>query len=123
PGSLPDVTKNALQNLGVERVTIVGGTEAVSSNVLLAVEALPEGSCGDNFDADTNITLVRLAGGNRYDTARVVATQNGGNIGTLDPGLDGCSPVDTAIVVSGENFPDALAAGPLSARGGIGGCG
>ena len=68
-------------------VTIVGGTSVVSSAVL---EEL----------ADIAGTIpTRLAGANRYETALAVAEANG-NSGTV-------------ILATGENFPDALAAGPL----------
>lgn len=44
----------------------------------------------------------RLAGENRFDTAAAVSAA------TFDPG------VDVAFVATGQNFPDALAGGPLA---------
>ena len=58
----------------------------------------------------------RISGATRYSTALAVATSAAA--GTMDDGLDGaCSAVKTALVVSGENFPDALAAGTLASNG------
>ena len=79
----------------VTGVTVVGGVAAVSSAV---VEEL--GACAD---------VTRIAGTNRYTTAMAVADDfeditvaGGGNSTT------------SIILATGENFPDALAAGPLA---------
>jgi putative cell wall-binding protein len=71
--------------------------------------------------------VARAFGLDRYATARTVALQ-GGAAGTLGPvgadSVDCSGAVKTAIVASGENFPDALAAGGLAYRGAINGaCG
>jgi putative cell wall-binding protein len=115
PGSLSSEVTGALAAMGTKNVIVVGGTEAVSSAVFLGIEALNETLCDDVADGTINVD--RLAGANRYDTARVIADQIP-TAGTLDPGLDGCTgPVPTAILASGENFPDALAAGVLASTG------
>jgi len=82
----------------VTAVTIVGGTAAVSSDVEASIKA-------DGF------TVTRTAGTTRYETAAAIATaantkQTGGS------GLVG--GVKTAIFATGENFPDALAGGPMA---------
>jgi len=56
----------------------------------------------------TSVAVERLAGDNRYDTARAIALK----VGTPEQGAF----ADTAIIVSGTNYPDALAIGPLSAK-------
>jgi putative cell wall-binding protein len=91
PG-LPD----ALARLGATGVEIVGGTDAVSEAVRAEIEA-------------AGFATTRLAGVDRYDTARQIATLiPSEGIGQLeDHGL-------TAILVSGTSFADALTAGPMS---------
>ena len=86
------------------------------------------GDCGDSDPGAGKIKVVsRLGGATRYDTARIIATSAlGGPAGTFSRGLQTgpCTAVRTAILVSGENFPDALAAGALAAGGArAGGCG
>jgi len=68
-----------------------GGTFAVASGTMTAT--LPG-------------TVTRLAGAGRYDTAVAVSRA------TFS------APIDTVFVATGENFPDALAAGPAAAKGG-----
>ena len=74
----------------VDSITVVGGVDAVSSAV---VEEL--GACAP---------VTRIAGANRYATAIAVA----------DDFFYGEEPYDSIILATGENFPDALAAGPLA---------
>jgi len=54
------------------------------------------------------LTVDRMSGPTRYDTAAAVATSQGAaHVGTV-------GGMPTAIVASGANFPDALATGPLA---------
>jgi putative cell wall-binding protein len=98
--------------MGVDTVTIVGGTAAISSDVFTAIEALDKTKCGGAADTGKVNVDTRYGGGNRYDTARIISTT--GAVGTFDAS-GACDPVKTAIVASGENYPDALAAGALAA--------
>ena len=114
PNAVPQATKDALTALGAKNVTVVGGTTAVSSGVFLTLQGLDEGACGDPASGKLNVN--RIAGATRYSTALAVATSAAA--GTMDEGLGGaCNAVKTALVVSGENFPDALAAGTLASNG------
>ena len=79
----------------VGTITIVGGTSVVSSAVLEQLDALN--------GADT---VVRVAGDDRYSTAAAVAAD------VL--GIWGDATTCDMILATGENFPDALAAGPLA---------
>ena len=89
---------------GAQTVHILGGEAAVSAGVAAAVDALPG-----------TVTVNRIAGANRYETAVKVAE-------TITPGAIGSFlSKRTAIVASGTSFVDALAAGPISYRGVIGG--
>jgi putative cell wall-binding protein len=76
-------------DFGIDNITIVGGMSAVSSDVYEELADIA------GFDP------VRVAGANRYATALEVAEDYGS-----------CGEV---ILATGENFPDALAAGPMAA--------
>ena len=95
--SIPSATADWLQaNCGdagaeVDSITVVGGVDAVSSAVF---EAL--GECAP---------VTRIAGTNRYETAIAVA-EGYANRNEQYP--------TTIILATGENFPDALTAGPLA---------
>lgn len=96
--SLAASTRTAMQAAGVQRVTVLGGTGAVSS----AVEDALETSLGD-----ANVT--RLAGSNRYSTAVAIATHGVDELGLSWDGL---------AIATGSNFPDALAGGVMQGRSG-----
>jgi putative cell wall-binding protein len=92
-GSVPAATKSRLSALGTKDVILLGGTTAIST----AAE----------HDLATSYTVTRVAGADRYDTAARIAQTSSGRVGTLNGER-------TAIVASGEAYPDALAAGPVS---------
>lgn len=92
--ALPKATTDALSSLKTTTVTILGGTSAVSSAV--------ENQLKQSY------TVTRIAGATRYDTAKAVAEQPGASYVGSDP-----NGKLTAVVASGQNFPDALVAGPL----------
>lgn len=92
--------RDEIWRLKPTRIYIVGGAGAVSSAIETKLRTLP-----------LAFTITRLAGSDRYDTARLVALKTREVAGPV--------PEQTAIVVSGENYPDALAASPLSAFAGF----
>lgn len=93
--SLPAPTSAALRTLGARTVIIVGGTSAVSTAV-------------ENQLKSAGLTTSRVSGAGRYDTARAVAkVPPASYVGTSPEGDK------TAILASGQAFPDALVAGPL----------
>jgi len=99
PGSLPAATQSALTALGSDRVVIVGGPTAVSTAVEEQLALL-------GYDVD------RLGGADRYATAAMVASEVGDSAAEVPVGeLDGQR---TAILGNGQDFPDILAAGPIS---------
>jgi putative cell wall-binding protein len=100
---LAETTTAALNQLGAKDLILLGGTAAISTAVENQLRARP------------NARVQRVPGLNRYDTARLIAELVGGPIGTI-PGPEG-QPLRTAILAAGENFPDALASGPLSFGG------
>ncbi|MFL0459537.1 cell wall-binding repeat-containing protein [Kytococcus sedentarius] len=87
---VPEVTKQALADLGAEKVVIVGGTAAVSTDVAAELEA-------------TGVTVERIGGANRYETSANVATE-------FAPGIE------TLYVASGDDsaYADALAGSALA---------
>jgi putative cell wall-binding protein len=81
--------RSLMKEFGVKKVTILGGPNAVSS----AVE--------NELKKDMKLTVNRIQGENRYETAAAIAE-------TLLPNR-------TAVVAYGGNFPDALSMAPYAA--------
>jgi putative cell wall-binding protein len=98
PGGLSGSTMSAMKAIGAKRVFVLGGTAVVSS----ATEALLERAYGAG-------SVTRLAGGDRYATAVVVA-----NHGVKTAGLG----FDRFALATGDNFPDALAGGVMQGASG-----
>jgi len=104
-GSLPAETAAVIEDLGIMDCIVVGGTSVVSDDVVDAIEALPHSP-----------SVERIAGDDRYETAYKIAT-----LGVDEYGMNGFSSnVDygdwagqSAVLVSGANFPDALSAGVM----------
>ncbi|MCU1378049.1 MAG: Alkaline phosphatase [Acidimicrobiales bacterium] len=93
-GAVPAATKSRLAAMGARNVILLGGTSAIST----AAEQ----------DLAKTYTVTRVAGTDRFDTAAKIAqTSSTLGVGTL-------GGAKTAIVASGEEFPDALAAGSVS---------
>jgi putative cell wall-binding protein len=84
-----------LLNTTAKNVTIVGGTSAVGADVMAALQ-------GDGY------TVNQIGGATRFDTAQLLDTQSGDKAGA------GVTGNPTAILATGDNFPDALAGGPLA---------
>lgn len=78
---LPKSIDDEIKRLGVKEIFIVGGTGVISAGVETELKS-------------RSITVTRLSGQTRYDTAVAVA----GHLGTSQE----------VFLVSGENFPDAL---------------
>lgn len=92
--TLPEVTASALRDLGVTKVYIVGGTGVVGPAVETALRAL-------------GITdIERLAGDNRYITARKIA----------DEAVSLGASTAQAFLVRGDDFADALAVASIAAQ-------
>ncbi len=91
---LPADTAATLDDLDVTHVTIVGGRNAVSKEVVAEL-------------SDLGLNVQRVAGADRYETSRDVADL------AVRSGVD----VSRVWLATGRNFPDALAAGPAVAAG------
>jgi len=96
--SLPAHLMAEITRLGATRAVIVGGTGVVSAGVAGQL-------------SNAGITVTRIAGENRYDTAARIALELAR--------VRGVSGFATAYVATGENFPDALAAGGVAAARGV----
>jgi putative cell wall-binding protein len=96
PGStLPKNVSDEIKRLGATRAYVLGGTAAVSSQTAEALEELP------------GVTVRRIAGQTRYDTAAAIASET---VSLLGAGWDG-----NVFLASGANYADALAASAVSA--------
>ena len=84
--------------LGATKVIVLGASGAVSNTVYNQIDLIP------------NVSVERIAGPNRYDTANMAAART---IQALGDAYDG-----TAFIATGANFPDALGASPLAAAKG-----
>ncbi len=92
PNELHASARSALTRLRPGRIIVLGGTAAISAGVASALDAYDSGG-----------GVRRLAGPDRYATAAAISAYH-------HPG-----GAAFAYVATGENFPDALAAGPAAA--------
>ncbi|RXZ47581.1 DUF1524 domain-containing protein [Agromyces fucosus] len=92
PTAIPTVVSDEIVRLAPSNIIITGGTGAVSAGVEMQLASIAP--------------TLRLAGADRYETSRLIAT----NAGLTS---------STAFVADGRNFPDALSA--ASAVGHTGG--
>ncbi|MER3388720.1 MAG: cell wall-binding repeat-containing protein [Microcella sp.] len=92
--TLPESVRAEIQRLTPERIIVVGGPSVINGSVVDALAALAP-------------TVTRVAGDDRYATARALA---------LLAFPDG---VDEVFVASGGNFPDALAASAAAGSRGV----
>ncbi len=95
PDRLPDATRQALADLYIGSVTIIGGIAAVSPDVQRQLE-------------QAGISVNRIAGDSRYTTSVAVA----------DASLSAGMRADATWVATGRNWPDSLTAGPAAAHRG-----
>lgn len=98
PTSVPGAVMTEIVRLGATEAIVLGGTAAVGDKV---VSALKSKLTGD---------VRRIHGANRYLTADKIAREV---ISARGSAYDG-----GALVATGEDFPDALAAAPLAASKG-----
>lgn len=91
--SVPGTTMDALEARGVDTVVLLGGFEAINTSV-------------ENQLEDAGYNVERISGANRYRTAIQIA-ENGDIVGEIQGER-------SALVSSGQNFPDALSGAPLS---------
>lgn len=97
-----------LERLGVEQVLLLGGEGALSAELAAEVQT------GER-------EVRRVAGADRYATAAAIAETVTGRATAGAGGAVGRAFAEsgTVLVATGEDFPDALAAGPLAAVAGL----
>lgn len=93
PTMLPDEIADEIDRLGARNVIVLGGSDVVSDRVKAAALARSSVKSAE-----------RVGGDDRFDTALAIARR----------ARDSSRRIRTALVVSGRNWPDAVAAGPLS---------
>ncbi|MBN2404038.1 MAG: cell wall-binding repeat-containing protein [Coriobacteriia bacterium] len=91
-GSLPDIVKSTIVALAPKTVYIMGGKSAISSSVESAVKT-----------AAPSATVVRIAGANRYETARLAAEK-----------AHELTPSSKVFVVSSTSWADAASVSALA---------
>ena len=99
--TLPESTRDELVRLEPERIVVVGGQASVSESVYRQLASLTP-------------AIERIGGADRYEVSRrVVASAFCGS-----PSGTGCAGggASSVFVATGENFPDALSAGPAAAH-------
>jgi putative cell wall-binding protein len=96
---LPAATADALDELGITEVVIIGGPGSVSGAVASRIED-PDG------DGHEDRKVTRVSGESRYDTSAAVA----------DHAVAAGASTDRTWLVTGTNWPDALAAGAAAAQ-------
>lgn len=95
--SLPTAVRDEIIRLDAHYAYVLGGESVISNTVITQLQSL-------------TMMTNRLGGDNRYLTANKIAAET---VSKLGSSYDG-----TAFVATGLNFPDALAASPISAANG-----
>jgi putative cell wall-binding protein len=118
--NVPQVTKAALRQLGTNTVFVIGGPAAVSQGVASDIDDDTAYFPGGNLTVGNDtIDVVRIAGDNRYETNREANEYAAANwdgpspVGRTQPTFGQPSKL-TALVATGEDFADALSAGPAT---------
>ena len=106
PDEIPEGTQQGLDKIR-RKAYVLGGPTAISETVVAQLKA-------DGLDVE------RVAGENRFDTARRIAVSAAIEAGAMrdtsnPPGPNNSGlPANTAFLVTGDSFADALSAGPLA---------
>jgi len=87
---LPSETIAEINRLGATEAIVLGGEGAISSSVCSQIQS----------QTLVNV-IIRIGGENRHDTAKEIALKLKEKLGT--------QMSNTAVIATGENFPDALA--------------
>lgn len=95
PGAVPSFVMDELERLNVSNVVIIGGPDVVSSAVETQLSA-------------ATISTKRVYGDDRYETSVSIANE-------MHATLQGLFKFKRAFFTRGDNFPDALAVGPVAA--------
>jgi putative cell wall-binding protein len=95
---MPAGLDDELLRLGVQHAYVIGGEAAVSSSVARSIDGVP------------GVTVTRIGGADRFETASLVARQ------VVDVRVQaGLPTTSTVYVATGRSFPDALGAASIAA--------
>lgn len=101
PTELPEVTAQEIRRLGVTDMVVLGGEAAIGPGVFARLRDFATGA------------VDRVAGKDRYATAAEVAARVvEATQGAVQGNQDGI--VEEVLIVTGQDFPDGLAAGPVA---------
>jgi putative cell wall-binding protein len=116
--SLPQPTINALAALKTSDVVVLGGTAAVSDAVVTELKGLTSTNTNPTDKVTKHLTVTRIGGQDRFETAQLISEHPTTPVGTLDMTPDGHTEfLKTAVLATGRNFADALASGPIAYQG------
>lgn len=93
--NLPDEIKQEIKNIQPSQVYLIGGEGSLNSSIISQVKNIVP-QLGDN-------SITRIGGSTRYDTSLAISKHF--NIDS-----------DTAVITSGQNFPDALSGSAIAAQ-------
>ncbi|WP_165492008.1 cell wall-binding repeat-containing protein [Egibacter rhizosphaerae] len=96
---VPDVVADAIEELAPTRIHLIGGQGVISAEA------------AEDLTGPTDADLERYAGDDRFETAALVAE------GFAAEEVGSFGGATTVLLVSGRDFADALAAGPLASAG------
>ena len=123
---IPASTLTALRQTGAQTVFVIGGTGAINEAVAKQLRETSQYVCGGTVTiGQGTMDVVRLGGHDRYDTNKVVNDYAVANsefanpVGRTNPKFGESSKL-TALMATGEDYADALAAGPATAGNGSG---
>ena len=124
--TLPATTVNEMRLLGTKTVYLIGGTGAISAGVEAQLLATPQYiEPGVVTAGQGKLLVIRLGGLDRYETNKIVNLKAAA-VTTFPNPVDrtnitfGQASKLTALVATGEDFPDALAGGPATSGNGNG---
>lgn len=100
---------NEIRRLRPSKITILGGESAISKNVESTLSDLYKGT-----NITQNITVERLGGDNRYQTASLIADQV-----KAERVRKGLGAPSQGILVSGQEFADAMSVAPYASEKGL----
>lgn len=105
---VPDAVMAEIERLGAYRAIILGSSSVVSDAVKTQLEAITTGGGGGPLPAagPGSFTVERIAGDDRYHTARLIAERLRAEKGHA---------LGTAFIATGDNYPDALAGAGIAA--------
>jgi putative cell wall-binding protein len=109
-GSVASELIRLYQGRDAAELYVMGGEGAVPTSIVDAAKATIVNDSGNSIGSG-DVKVTRYAGANRYETAAAIARA----IGTPEDG----AYAKTAIIASGQNYPDALAISPFAAQSGV----